>query len=349
MLGIRVDSVVVTDAKEETMSRAVLGWSSVMSCFCLLTFSSQGRAQLGASQASAEALFNEGVSLVASGSFAEGCRKFEASQALDATLGTELRLADCYERLGRTASAWALFKHAQGMAHVQNQTDRESLAAERAQALEQRLAFLSLTLAGPAPPGLQIEQNGRALPLASLGVALPVDPGQQLIRVSAPGYRAWSQAVEVAATPRTLSLQIPRLVAEPKPAAAVGAARKDEPSNTQRHLGMATSAVGLVSLVVGGGLGWHAKSEGERSKRDEFCPNDDHNGCTSEGVSIRQNAQSFATASTVTFAVGGVLLASGIVLWSTAPARDQARSTPRWQLRGTAGLGAVGTSLRGTF
>ncbi|HEY3669100.1 MAG TPA: hypothetical protein VGL19_24045, partial [Polyangiaceae bacterium] len=70
-----------------------------------------------ADKAVAEALFNEGVALVAAGSFEMGCSKFEGSQALDPTLGTELRLADCYERLGKTASAWALFKESQGIAH----------------------------------------------------------------------------------------------------------------------------------------------------------------------------------------------------------------------------------------
>src|SRR5690349_13325346 len=84
-----------------------------------------------ADKAAAEALFNQGVELVASGQLAEGCSKLEASQALDPALGTTLRLADCYDRTGKTASAWALFKEAQGMAHQSAETEREAIAAER--------------------------------------------------------------------------------------------------------------------------------------------------------------------------------------------------------------------------
>src|SRR5947209_7609130 len=83
-----------------------------------LTMTAAASAQgTSSDKAAAEALFNEGVSLVAAGSFAAGCSKFEASQALDPTLGTTLRLGDCYERVGKTASAWALFKQSEGLAH----------------------------------------------------------------------------------------------------------------------------------------------------------------------------------------------------------------------------------------
>src|SRR5262245_54204062 len=109
-------------------------------------------------QASAEALFNEAVALVAAGRYAEGCPKFEASQSLDPTLGTELRLADCYERQGKTASAWAHFKHAQGLARVQGQADREELARQRVEALQPQLVYLRVGLEGAAPPGMTVER-----------------------------------------------------------------------------------------------------------------------------------------------------------------------------------------------
>jgi hypothetical protein len=305
---------------------------------------------VGPDKASAEALFNEGVTLVAAGNFAEGCRKFEGSQALDATLGTSLRLADCYERLGKTASAWALFKQAQGMAHVQNQGEREQLAHERVEALEPKLSYLNLTIEGEAPAGLAVQRNGSAVPLASLGVAIPIDPGTQRITASAPSYEDWSKTLEIAAGPGRISLRIPALVQQKVRAATQASSREPASgSSTQRSLGITASGVGLVAVLVGGGLGLHAKSENDRSQEDSLCPNDNHNGCTPEGVSARQHAQSFATASTITLIAGGVVLASGIVLWSTAPSQAEHPAQARLQLSAGAAPGAFGTSLRGTW
>src|SRR5690349_13986528 len=60
-------------------------------------------------QAAAQALFDDAKELVKSGKAAEACPKFEESQRLDPGLGTQLNLADCYERIGRTASAWTIY------------------------------------------------------------------------------------------------------------------------------------------------------------------------------------------------------------------------------------------------
>jgi len=52
-------------------------------------------------------LFQKGVELMAIGKSAEACEKFDSSHQLDPALGTMLRLADCYERTGKTASAYS--------------------------------------------------------------------------------------------------------------------------------------------------------------------------------------------------------------------------------------------------
>ena len=58
-------------------------------------------------KATAEALFTEGRALATSGKCAEAIPKFQASQKLDPGVGTLLNLAECYEQVGKTASAWA--------------------------------------------------------------------------------------------------------------------------------------------------------------------------------------------------------------------------------------------------
>ena len=70
------------------------------------------RADAASDKAASVALFNEGRRLVGLGKLAEACPKFEASFSLVPGIGTQLNLADCYQQLGRTASAWATFRDA---------------------------------------------------------------------------------------------------------------------------------------------------------------------------------------------------------------------------------------------
>src|SRR4051812_46047956 len=58
-------------------------------------------------KAQADALFDDAKKLMASGEYAKACDDFEASNQVLPQLGTQLNLADCYEKVGRTATAWA--------------------------------------------------------------------------------------------------------------------------------------------------------------------------------------------------------------------------------------------------
>jgi hypothetical protein len=52
---------------------------------------------------------------------------------------------------------------------------------------------------------------------------------------------------------------------------------------------------------------------------DTHC--DASNACDDEGLTLRHDAVTRGTLSTIAFAAGGVLAATGIVLWVTAPYR----------------------------
>src|SRR5512145_2755140 len=65
--------------------------------------------QAGSDRVTARSLFDEARALVAAGKVADACPKFEESQRLDPGPGTLFNLADCYERSGRTATAWLTF------------------------------------------------------------------------------------------------------------------------------------------------------------------------------------------------------------------------------------------------
>src|SRR6266536_1966365 len=119
-------------------------------------------------RAAAEALFQQATTLMGEKQYARACEKFEGSQQLDPALGTMLRLADCYDRVGKTASAWALFREAVSLARTRNESDRQRIATDRAADLEKRLSKIELRVDPKnAQAGLEIRLNGGAVPHAS--------------------------------------------------------------------------------------------------------------------------------------------------------------------------------------
>jgi hypothetical protein len=154
-------------------------------------------AQPAENKAAAEAAFEAGRQLAAAGNYADACPKFEASQHLDPAPGTELNLADCYEKTGRFASAWGMFQQAADDESRAGDADAEKLARDRAAALAPKLSRLTIQLPKDAIVGLVVTRNGAAVDGALLGTAMPVDSGNEHIVCTAPGRKTWSQDVSI--------------------------------------------------------------------------------------------------------------------------------------------------------
>jgi hypothetical protein len=85
--------------------------------------------------------------------------------------------------------------------------------------------------------------------------------------------------------------------------------------STQRTIGLVTGGVGIAGLAVGTVFGVLASSSWKSAEND--CPA--KAGCPSNAVNERSTALTDATLSTVGFIAGGVLAATGVVLFFTAP------------------------------
>lgn len=168
-------------------------------------------------QATARALFEQARGLMKAGQYAAACPKLEAARKLYTSAGILLNLADCHEKIGKTATAWTEFGEAVTVAARSNRPEDADEAARRKAALESSLARISIRVATPTP-GLVVKRDGAILADATWGLSLPVDPGVHSVNADAPGYESWSTSITIAAAGKTETIDVPAL----KPAAVAG-------------------------------------------------------------------------------------------------------------------------------
>jgi len=201
---------------------------------------------------------------------------------------------------------------------------------------------------------------------ALLGSAEPIDPGSYVIEASAKGKKTWSQTFTVAGGTAALVITVPELAVDvappplvapsptplPKDAAPVAGPPAPEPpapeaprgSSPLRVVALVTGGVGVVGLGVGTAFGFVAMSK----QSSAGCPK---NVCPNEGAAQTiRDAEGAGTISTVGFIAGGVLAATGVVLWLVAPngARTSAASL-RVAPSMAEGHAGSSLSLTGTF
>jgi hypothetical protein len=298
-------------------------------------------------EAAAQALFDQAKKAMAAQQYADACPKFEASLRMQEALGTLLNLADCYERAGKTASAWSKFLELAAKARAAGQTERARIGRVRAAALAPKLSNLVIDVpAASRVEGLEVRKDGRVVVEAEWGASIPADPGPHLVEASAPGHSNWSQTVDVPDGAKTAHAAVPELptVAAPLPLASAPATPADhslarpsvdsppEPGRSpgngrgMKIAAIAVGAVGVVGIGVGSVFGWMSLSK--HNHADTECP---PNGTclNADAVSTWRDAVHFGNVSTVAFAVGGAALATGAVLWFVAPKSAGARREAR--------------------
>lgn len=300
------------------LSHRVKAW--LCAAACLLCVPSVGHAQQDEPQdetvasdsdrAAAQVLFDEGRSLMKADDYAGACAKFSESMRLDRAIGTQLNLANCYEQLGKLASAWINFEEARSRSLSNGQQKRVELASARAEALAGRLSKLKIIITTPEE-GLEVTHDGETVGDAQWGTQVPVDGGRHVIEATAPGKKPWRTAVRIDAEGDSAEVVVPTLDVAPVEAAPVDET-PTETDNTGLLIGAGVAGgVGLVGIGLGVAFGSIASGKNDDSLA--FCaatPNE----CTAEGVALRKDAFSNAHISTTTMIVGGVGIATGVTL-----------------------------------
>ena len=160
-----------------------------------------------------------------------------------------------------------------------------------------------------ALPGLEVTRDGAVVVGPLLDHDLPVDAGSHTVRAAAPGHVAFTATFVVQRATRTV-VKVPALeVGDDRPPAP--------PTPPLRVAGVVVGAAGVVGLGVGafGAILANSKWKSARTA----CPAADPTVCTSAGVSLGHQANTFANVANVGFIAGGVLAATGIVLFVAAP------------------------------
>jgi hypothetical protein len=269
--------------------------------------------------AAAEALFRAGRERVAAGDWASACPMFAESNRLDFALGTSMNLAACEEHLGKLATAWE--QYSELLDRLAPSDDRRAFVVESVARLERTAPRLAVFLAAPSAEGTVVTRDDVDLRGASLGAALPVDPGEHVIVLAVPGRFTRRYSVNIAAGQR---LTLRAEVGEPivQNAARTGGVRR----TTAWILG----GVGIGALSLGAFLGALALSE--RSASDALCTN----GVCRDQVALDdyEAAKSTALGADVALAVGAVSLGAAVYFLATStaarppPAAASIRVTP---------------------
>lgn len=316
-----------------------------------------------ADAAAARALFDDARKLAAAGSYQAACPKFEESYKQDPGMGTLFNLADCWEHLGKTASAWVRYREVADAAGRAGQADREKIARTRATALESKLSRLVVHV--KVPSGVDVTKDGAPFGSAQWDTPLPVDPGAHTIEAKAPGKLPFSQTFEIPANGTTTTIVVPPLEAGPQesgakaggptgapdtagtpaPTADSGAPAKGSSWNGQR-----TAAVILGGIGVAAGVVAVIKFVDYNDKVDSassICMGACREPENSQALGILDEARSSRTFGIVAGVVGGASLVTGAVLWFTSGSSSTASA--HWQMQPVVGKEVQGFGVSGVW
>lgn len=269
------------------------------------------------------------------GDLQEALTHYLESARLDPKLVTLMELGELEEQLGKLSDAQQHFVQAAAKAQEAGATRSKATAEERASAIENRFAHLTLQPAADLPAGTQVFRDEAMLDAAALTTDQKLAPGPHVIIVKAPEHAEQRYDLKLAdGEHQTLSIAAGASTAPPPPPpkAAVVAAPPPPPppsssGSSSKTLGIIAGSVGIVGLGAGVPL-WYLGYK----QSDGVTPAADQQVLIGQIATIG----------------GGALLLTGIVLLATAPSNRETQArlpvvVPTLAVDArTATLGAVG-------
>lgn len=320
-----------------------LSWS--ICCGLLgITIASTAGAQ---AVALAESHFNRGLADMLAGRYETGCPALAESHRLDPRPGRLFTLAECEAKWGRIAAAVARYNDYLALysrlpaSEQALQAERRRIAQEQRDALAPLVPQLTLVLPPDAPPGTIVQRDGITLQRPSLGVALPVDPGEHVVTTQAPSgpvteirftiERSESKTIELEVKlPPPPESQSAALSATAQPVSIAPLATRstapvlpEDRGSGRRALVYVTGGLGAAGLIAGAVTG--ALALNASSVADDHCV-DVRPGvarCDDSGKDAGDRAKTLGLVSTIGFGAGAALAGTAVLLLLTEPSPRQ--------------------------
>ncbi|HEX2689054.1 MAG TPA: hypothetical protein VHN14_20670 [Kofleriaceae bacterium] len=309
-----------------------------------------------AQPAAAELTFKKARALLKEGKIAEACDAFAQSQHLDPQLGTEYNLGLCWDKLGKTASAWLALRE---VAQRDTNPARKAHAAARASELEPMLVKASLAIARVLP-GLVITSNGDDITKLA-GVEFPIDPGSYQIVARAPGHRDYTTTIVAVGAGTTIAIEIPPLAELPEAPAVTPlppqARTSERPapmataprSGHRKTIGIVTASAGGVAIAAGVLAGVFARAKWNAAQAlcgaQVTCASEADYTSAQHQVDAARLRGNLATG---LVALGVAAAGVGVVLWVTAPHAHQEQRAA-WRVAPTTDGRSFAVALDGRF
>lgn len=289
----------------------------------------------------AQTQFDYGLAEMEAGRYASGCPALAESYRIDPHPGVLFTLAECENKWGKIASAFAHYEaYLDLFAHMSDgqkahQRGRDRIAAAQRDALRSELPQLALSLPATAPPGTTVTRDGDPIGAPSLGVPLPVDPGEHVIAATTPDGVSHETRVTLArGQHRSVVLDLsapppsPQVVPPPtQPAPALPPREQaGTASNPLRTAAWIAGGIGLAGVAVGSIAG--AVVMGDASTIHSDCQG---LSCSGPGLSASSQSRTFGPISDVGFAVGAAGLVTAALLFllpNPAPVTPVAAAQP---------------------
>lgn len=294
-------------------------------------------------EATAAAQFDRGLAAMNEGKYDLACPALTESVRLDPRAGAIFTLAECEARWGHVASADAhyddyLARFARMTSEQQKQQrGREKIAEQKRGELRAQIPQLLIRLPRDAAAGAVVKRDGIVLGGPSLGVFLPVDPGAHVLVVEMPDRGRTEQTVKLElGARREVVLDLPAPVPSHEPVRP--SVEPDRRSPTPRTPWLAYGALGIGVVGIGVGAVGGISALSKKSTLDQHCTGV---VCDRDGKTAADSAKAAALLSTIGFAVGGVGLATGIVLLVTRPRSSSTGTRTTIPLVGVDEHGAV--------
>lgn len=301
--------------------------------------------------AAARALGQEGVKLADAGNCAEAIDKLARAEKLFHAPTTLERLGECQVQVGKIVDGSENLNKVARETLPPNAPSAFVFAQERARKIlaeaKPKIAKLKIAVAAPPDAQMSVKVDGEHVPVANLNTNRPIDPGEHVVEVSAPGYKTASGKVtlpEGGSDSIALTLEIdpnaPKVVASPTPATTTEPKGDKATTSEGSSRVPAYAALGLGVVGIGVGTVFGILASGKKSDLETACPN---SVCPPGEQDTIDSGKTLGTVSTVGFIVGAVGLVAGTYLFLTSGPKSRAAAPkPTW-------IGLGGAGINGTF